>query len=228
MTVVQPDTPDFLQLVDPGCRADPDRFRLRVHRRARRGAWPSRPLLQRHPRRQALPMDRVGGHGADHGPDLQGQRHGLRHRGSADRVRARRRARSPAFTPTAITRRCASTTRASTSTAPTISSPAAATAASTSPIPTTAGGTTGSACKREPLLGFKAVFRVPHEGGEAQLVVDPDEFEQPNGLCFSPDESLMYVNDSPRAEVKVFDVADDGMLVNGRSPDDRDGRRHDR
>jgi gluconolactonase len=71
-------------------------------------------------------------------------------------------------------------------------------------------------CERTPLLGFKAVFRVAHEGGEAQLVVDRDEFEQPNGLCFSPDESLMYVNDSPRAQVKVFDVADDGMLVNGR------------
>ena len=71
-------------------------------------------------------------------------------------------------------------------------------------------------CERVPLLGFKAVFRVPHEGGEAQLVVARDEFEQPNGLCFSPDESLMYVNDSPRSEVKVFDVADDGTLVNGR------------
>jgi gluconolactonase len=71
-------------------------------------------------------------------------------------------------------------------------------------------------CERVPLLGFKPVFRVPHEGGEAQLVVDRDEFEQPNGLCFSPDESLLYVNDSPRSEIKVFDVADDGMLVNGR------------
>ncbi|MGD9997458.1 MAG: SMP-30/gluconolactonase/LRE family protein [Ilumatobacteraceae bacterium] len=70
--------------------------------------------------------------------------------------------------------------------------------------------------ERTPLLGFKAVFRVPHEGGEAQLVTGKDEFDQPNGLCFSPDESLMYVNDSPRAHVKVFDVADDGMLVNGR------------
>jgi gluconolactonase len=71
--------------------------------------------------------------------------------------------------------------------------------------------------KREPLLGFKAVFRVPHDGGGAELVSAKDEFEQPNGLCFSPDESLLYVNDSPRAEVKVFDVADDGMLVNGRT-----------
>ena len=44
----------------------------------------------------------------------------------------------------------------------------------------------------------------------------PTSSSSPNGLCFSPDESLMYVNDSPRAEVKVFDVADDGMLVNGR------------
>jgi hypothetical protein len=70
--------------------------------------------------------------------------------------------------------------------------------------------------KREPLLGFTAVFRVPHEGGEAELVTEPGEFEQPNGLCFSPDESLMYVNDSPRAHVKVFEVADDGRLVNGR------------
>ena len=71
-------------------------------------------------------------------------------------------------------------------------------------------------CKREPLLGFTAVFRVPNEGGEAQLVVSTDEFEQPNGLCFSPDESLLYVNDSPRAHVKVFEVAADGTLVNGR------------
>ena len=70
--------------------------------------------------------------------------------------------------------------------------------------------------KRTPLLGFTAVFRVPHEGGNAQLVVGRDEFEQPNGLCFSPDESLMYVNDSPRAHVKVFRVDDDGLLVDGR------------
>ena len=82
--------------------------------------------------------------------------------------------------------------------------------------------------ERVPLLGFKGVFRVAHEGGEAQLVVDRDEFEQPNGLCFSPDESLMYVNDSPRAEIKVFDVADDGSLVNGRVLADRHRRRHDR
>ena len=70
--------------------------------------------------------------------------------------------------------------------------------------------------QRTPLLGYTAVFRVPNEGGPAELVTQPGEFEQPNGLCFSPDESKLYVNDSPRAHIKVFDVADDGRLVNGR------------
>ena len=29
---------------------------------------------------------------------------------------------------------------------------------------------------------------------------------QPNGLCFSPDESLLYINDTTRAHIRVFDV----------------------
>ncbi len=90
------------------------------------------------------------------------------------------------------------------------------TAASTSPIPTTAAGTTGSAASASRCSGSRACSACRTREARPQLVVDRDEFEQPNGLCFSPDESLMYVNDSPRAEVKVFDVADDGMLVNGR------------
>ena len=39
----------------------------------------------------------------------------------------------------------------------------------------------------------------PPGGGDPQLVVDKDEYEQPNGLCFSPDESLLYINDTPKA-----------------------------
>ena len=71
--------------------------------------------------------------------------------------------------------------------------------------------------KREPELGYKGVYRVPKEGGgEAELLVDPEEFDQPNGICFSPDETLLYVNDSPRDHVKVFDVEPDGTLSNGR------------
>ena len=38
----------------------------------------------------------------------------------------------------------------------------------------------------------------------------------PNGLCFSPDESLLYINDTPNARIRVYDVAADGTLSNGR------------
>jgi gluconolactonase len=65
-------------------------------------------------------------------------------------------------------------------------------------------------------LDFRGLWRVPHGGGEVELLVAGDEFDQPNGLCFSPDESLLYVNDSARCHVKVFDVATDGALSGGR------------
>jgi gluconolactonase len=65
-------------------------------------------------------------------------------------------------------------------------------------------------------LAFAGVFRVPGGGGEVELVVAEEEFEGPNGLCFSPDESVLYVNDSDRHLVRAFDVAPDGSLANGR------------
>jgi gluconolactonase len=65
-------------------------------------------------------------------------------------------------------------------------------------------------------VGFRAVFRVPPGGGELELVVPEDEFDEPNGLCFSPDESLLYVNDSRKLELKVFEVAADGSLGKSR------------
>ena len=71
-------------------------------------------------------------------------------------------------------------------------------------------------CKRQFVRDFKGVYRVPPGGGDVELVSAADEFEQPNGLCFSPDESLLYVNDSPRAEIKAYDVAKDGSLRNRR------------
>ena len=71
-------------------------------------------------------------------------------------------------------------------------------------------------CQRTPQLGFKAVFRVPAGGGEPEPVVDEGEFDQPNGLCFSPDETILYVNDSPRGHIKAFDVAAGGSLSGGR------------
>jgi gluconolactonase len=70
--------------------------------------------------------------------------------------------------------------------------------------------------ERERVLGWQGVFRIAPGGGEPHLVVEQDEYEQPNGLCFSPDESLLYINDTPGAWIKVYDVGSDGTLANGR------------
>jgi gluconolactonase len=66
---------------------------------------------------------------------------------------------------------------------------------------------------REPELSFRGVFRIDVDGS-IHLVAD--DFNQPNGLCFSPDESLLYVNDSWDSEIRVFNVAPDGELASGR------------
>jgi gluconolactonase len=70
--------------------------------------------------------------------------------------------------------------------------------------------------ERERELGWQGVFRLAPGGGDPELVVEQDEYEQPNGVCLSPDESLLYINDSPRAWIKVYDVGSDGTLSNGR------------
>jgi gluconolactonase len=43
-----------------------------------------------------------------------------------------------------------------------------------------------------------------------------DDFAKPNGLCFSRDESLLYVNDTVRQHIRVFEVLADGSVANGR------------
>ena len=65
-------------------------------------------------------------------------------------------------------------------------------------------------------LGWQGVFRVPPGGGSPQLVVDRSLFDMPNGLCFSPDESLLYINDTTNALIRVFEVNSDGTLGRGR------------
>jgi gluconolactonase len=70
--------------------------------------------------------------------------------------------------------------------------------------------------ERERDLGFQGVYRIPPGGGDPELVVGRDEYEQPNGLCFSPGESQLYINDTPGAFIKIYDVNADGSLANGR------------
>ncbi|MCB1491317.1 MAG: isochorismatase family protein, partial [Rhodobiaceae bacterium] len=68
-------------------------------------------------------------------------------------------------------------------------------------------------------LGFQGVYRLPpghRPGDEPQLVSDRYMFTQPNGLCFSPCQRWMWVNDTDQANIRMFDVASDGRLINGR------------
>jgi len=78
----------------------------------------------------------------------------------------------------------------------------------------TYGRMPGFGLEREQDLDFQGVYRIAPEGGDPQLLVG--DFSQPNGLCFSTDESLLYINDTDRAHIRVFDVQGDGTLANSR------------
>ena len=78
-------------------------------------------------------------------------------------------------------------------------------------------------------IGFSGVFRIDPQG---QVHLATDECEYPNGLAFSPDESILYVaisrldercfQEEERGEVcthrriRAFDVAPDGTLSHNR------------
>lgn len=63
-------------------------------------------------------------------------------------------------------------------------------------------------------LPFQGVYRLNPKGKTLTLLVD--DFAKPNGLCFSLDERCLFVNDTTRFHIRVFDVNDDGTLRNGR------------
>ena len=77
----------------------------------------------------------------------------------------------------------------------------------------TYGRMPGFGVEREQDLDFQGFYRIPPGGGDVQLMAG--DFGQPNGLCFSPDESLLYVNDTDKAHIRVFDVQDDGSVTGG-------------
>lgn len=63
--------------------------------------------------------------------------------------------------------------------------------------------------ERDCVLDHKGLYRVSPDGA---LHLESADWGQVNGLCFSPDESLLYVNDSERAHIRRFRVAADGSL----------------
>ena len=57
------------------------------------------------------------------------------------------------------------------------------------------------------------LYRIRTDGTLERLV---DDFDRPNGLAFSPDESLLYVADSPRRHLRAFAVDAGGGLTDSR------------
>lgn len=67
---------------------------------------------------------------------------------------------------------------------------------------------------RQCQLGFNGVYR--WDPADQSLTLLTSALNRPNGLCFSADESLLYIADSPEYKIFVFDVQDDGTLANQR------------
>ncbi|WP_394196980.1 SMP-30/gluconolactonase/LRE family protein [Litoreibacter albidus] len=66
---------------------------------------------------------------------------------------------------------------------------------------------------RDQDMAFQGVFRLDPDG---TLHLVCDDFQQPNGLCLSADETQLFVNDSWGGHIRVMDVADDGSTTNDR------------
>ena len=70
-------------------------------------------------------------------------------------------------------------------------------------------------------LEFQGVYRLEPQTFELTLLVD--DFSKPNGLCFSLDESILFINDTDRQHIRAFDVMPDGSIANGRTWADTGG-----
>jgi len=60
-------------------------------------------------------------------------------------------------------------------------------------------------------LTFAGVYRITPDLGTLSLLVG--DFVLPNGLAFSPDESVLYINDTRRRHSRAFDLLPNGMLA---------------
>lgn len=58
-----------------------------------------------------------------------------------------------------------------------------------------------------------AVYQVTRQGGARVVAKD---FQRPNGVALAPNQQKLYVADSGQRNLRVFDVAPDGALRNGR------------
>ena len=75
--------------------------------------------------------------------------------------------------------------------------------------------------KAESQLKGNFVFHLNPDSGK--LTVVADDFNRPNGLAFSPDEKLVYITDTGTSDIdsgpphiRVFEVSEQGTLLNGK------------
>jgi gluconolactonase len=73
-------------------------------------------------------------------------------------------------------------------------------------------------------IPFQGVYRLDDKGEVRLLTKD---LSQPNGLAFSPDGKRFYVDDSEQRNIRVYDVAGDGSLSNGRIFGEEPGGPHE-
>jgi sugar lactone lactonase YvrE len=62
-------------------------------------------------------------------------------------------------------------------------------------------------------IGFQGVYRL-RAAGTLQLI--DSTLDKPNGLCLSPDEKHLYVNESARHRIYAWDVVNDSTFINKR------------
>jgi gluconolactonase len=58
---------------------------------------------------------------------------------------------------------------------------------------------------------FAGVYRISPDLAKLTLLVT--DFVVPNGIAFSPDEKVLYINDTARRHIRAFDVAPNGTLL---------------
>jgi gluconolactonase len=63
-------------------------------------------------------------------------------------------------------------------------------------------------------LETQPVFRVSADGTDFSIVTEDNVY--PNGLCFSPDEKILYVNCSRERIIRAYDIKSDGSVGKAR------------
>lgn len=66
---------------------------------------------------------------------------------------------------------------------------------------------------RDVELDFRGIFMVGPDAHSPILLAS--DFEQPNGLCLSPDERTLYVDDTVHGHIRSFEIALDGTISGG-------------